>query len=40
MKLNPLQMERLAGEKEYAAGRELEESGSVKAAEQDGLRAR
>ena len=40
MKLNPLQMERLAGEEEYAAGRELEESGSVKAAEQDGTRAR
>jgi len=38
MKLNPLQMERLAGGEEYAAGRELEESGSVKAAEQDGLR--
>ena len=40
MKLNPLQMEQWAGEEEYAAGRELEESGSVKAAEQDGTRAR
>ncbi len=40
MKLNPLQMERMAGEEEYAAGRELEESGSVKAAEQDGSKVR
>ena len=35
MRLNPLQMERLAGEEEYAAGRELEEAGSVKVAEQN-----
>ncbi len=35
MKLNPTQMERLAGAEEYAAGRELEESGSVKIGEQD-----
>ena len=35
MRLNPLQMERLAGEEEYAAGRELEETGSVKIGEQD-----
>ena len=40
MKLNPLLMERLAGEEEYAAGRELEESGSVKVAEQDGSKVR
>ena len=40
MKLNPLQMERMAGEEEYAAGRELEESGSVKAAEQSGEKVR
>ena len=40
MKLNPLQMERTAGEEEYAAGRELEESGSVKAAEHDGSKIR
>ena len=35
MRLNPLQMERLAGPEEYAAGRELEESGSVRVAEQN-----
>ena len=35
MRLNPLLMEQLAGEEEYAAGRELEESGSVKIGEQD-----
>ena len=35
MRLNPMQMERLAGEEEYAAGRELEEAGSVKIGEQD-----
>ena len=40
MRLNPLQMERMAGEEEYAAGRELEESGSIKAAEQDGTKIR
>ena len=34
MKLNPLRMEEAAGEEEYAAGRELEEAGRVKAAEQ------
>ena len=40
MKLNPMRMEQLAGEEEYAAGRELEENGSVKVAEQDGTRVR
>ena len=40
MKLNPLQMERTAGKEEYAAGRELEESGCVKVAEQNGARIR
>ena len=35
MRLNPLQMEQLAGEEEYAAGREIEENGSIKVAEQD-----
>ncbi len=35
MKLNPMQMERLAGTDEYAAGRELEEAGNVKIGEQD-----
>ena len=35
MRLNPMQMERLAGAEEYAAGRELEETGSVKIGEQD-----
>ncbi len=35
MRLNPMQMERLAGTEEYAAGRELEEGGSVKIGEQD-----
>ncbi|MBR6164600.1 MAG: DEAD/DEAH box helicase [Clostridia bacterium] len=40
MRLNPLQMERLAGADEYAAGRELEESGSIKVAEQDSMRIR
>ncbi len=40
MRLNPLQMEQLAGEEEYAAGRELEEAGSIKVAEQDHARIR
>ena len=35
MKLNPLQMEKLAGEEEFAAGRDLEEAGAVKIGEQD-----
>ena len=35
MKLNPLQMEQLAGEEEFSAGRELEEAGAVKIGEQD-----
>ncbi len=35
MRLNPMQMERLAGAEEYAAGRELEETGNVKVGEQD-----
>ena len=35
MKLNPLQMGRLAGEEEFNAGRELEEAGAVKIGEQD-----
>ena len=40
MKLNPLRMEQAAGEEEYAAGRELEEAGRVKVAEQDGMRVK
>ena len=40
MKLNPLRMEQAAGEEEYAAGRELEEAGRVKVAEQGGTRIR
>ena len=40
MKLNPLLMERIAGEEEYAAGRELEEAGRVKVSEQSGARIR
>ena len=40
MKLNPMQMERMAGEEEYNAGRELEEAGSIKVAEQDMNRIR
>ena len=40
MRLNPLQMERLAGEEEYTAGRELEEAGSVRIAEQDPVMVR
>ena len=35
MRLNPLLMEKLAGEEEYAAGRDLEELGAVKVAEED-----
>ena len=38
MKLNPLRMEEAAGKEEYAAGRELEEAGRVKAAEQSAAR--
>ena len=30
MRLNPLLMESLAGEEEYAAGRDLEENGAVR----------
>ncbi len=40
MKLNPLRMEQAAGKEEYAAGRELEEAGRVKVAEQDGMRVK
>ena len=35
MRLNPLLMEKLAGEEEYAAGRDLEEIGAVKITEED-----
>ncbi|MBQ3278541.1 MAG: DEAD/DEAH box helicase [Clostridia bacterium] len=35
MKINPLQMEILAGEEEYNAGKEIEETGGVRIAEQD-----
>ena len=35
MRLNPLLMESLAGEEEYAAGRDLEENGAVRLAEED-----
>ena len=35
MRLNPLLMEKLAGPEEYAAGRDLEEQGTVKIAEED-----
>ena len=35
MRLNPLLMEKLAGPEEYAAGRDLEELGAVKIAEED-----
>ena len=35
MRLNPLLMEKLAGPEEYNAGRDLEEQGSVKIAEED-----
>ena len=35
MRLNPLLMEKLAGPEEYAAGRDLEELGAVKTAEED-----
>ena len=40
MRLNPLRMEQEAGEEEYTAGRELEEAGRVKVAEQDGARVK
>ena len=40
MRLNPLRMEQEAGEEEYTAGRELEEAGRVKVAEQDGTRVK
>ena len=32
MRLNPMLMEKLAGEEEFSAGRDLEESGAVKVA--------
>ena len=35
MRLNPLQMEKLAGPEEYASGKDLEELGAVKIAEED-----
>ena len=35
MRLNPLLMEKLAGEEEYTAGRDLEETGAVKIIEED-----
>ena len=35
MRLNPMLMEKLAGEEEFSAGRDLEESGAVKVAEED-----
>ena len=35
MRLNPLQMEKLAGPEEYEAGRDLEELGAVRVAEED-----
>ena len=35
MRLNPMLMEKLAGEEEFAAGRDLEESGAIKVAEED-----
>ena len=35
MRLNPLLMEKLAGAEEYAAGRDLEETGAVKITEED-----
>ena len=35
MRLNPMLMEKLAGEEEFAAGRDLEEAGAVKVAEED-----
>ena len=40
MRLNPMQMERLAGAEEFAAGRELEETGSVRVSEQDSAMVR
>ena len=35
MRLNPMLMEKLAGEEEFSAGRDLEESGAVKVSEED-----
>ena len=35
MRLNPMLMEKLAGEEEFSAGRDLEENGAVKVAEED-----
>ena len=35
MRLNPMLMEKLAGPDEYAAGRDLEETGSVRITEED-----
>ena len=35
MRLNPLLMEKMAGEEEYTAGRDLEETGAVKIIEED-----
>lgn len=35
MRLNPLLMEKLAGDEEYAAGKDLEETGAVKITEED-----
>ena len=35
MRLNPLMMEKLAGPEEYAAGRDLEEAGTVRIMEED-----
>ena len=40
MRLNPMQMERLAGTEEFAAGKELEEAGSVRVSEQDSTMVR
>ena len=40
MRLNPMQMERLAGAEEFAAGKELEEAGSVRVSEQDSAMVR
>ena len=40
MRLNPMQMERLAGAEEFAAGKELEEAGSVRVSEQDSTMVR
>ncbi len=40
MRLNPMQMERLAGAEEFTAGKELEEAGSVRVSEQDSTMVR